>query len=726
MPRPITLYLRAIFSLIACLLIGQSTRVFSSELACYGEGKYNLMRDLLIVDYWNQRLNERLPVMYNHLLQGGYFNMPSARMGTEGEIGFGYSYVPPYSNYNLRFQLIDRVEISGNYRIFKGVKDPVLGHLGFGDFSDKGANVKLSLFRPEDSRYQLPGIAIGLEDFIGTRAFKSQYVVLTQVFLDYHLEVSLGYGVHRIRGLFGGLSWLPFRCSEWEYLRNFSVAVEYDSIPYKDETIERHPKGRKKKSPINIGIKYRLWDSIDLSLSYIRGDAIAFSASTYFNFGYTEGMMPKLEDPLTYQAPINTQCLSSWRPEDAMVQDFVCAMQDQGFKILDIWLGYDENCKKTLQIQVVNLIYREERHVRNRLNALLASITPEDIDAVIVIIDTDVVPVQQYYYDMTFVRLYEAEEIGTYELNILTPLEEAKTPDFCRFSLLYKKRRDLWNLEILPKTHTLFGSSRGKFKYALGLSVNLNGYFYQEVYYTISLGYFIWSNLKNVDDIDRLNPSQLINVRTDIINYFKQKCITIDEAFVQKVWNLGNGWYYKTAVGLFEPEYGGLATECLYYPVNSSWAAGIESSILRKRTTTGIGFTNKVRKLHGFCPSHRRFIGAQYFLNLYYDWRCIDLEFKLSAGKFLANDYGTRCEVTRYFPSGLRLSFWYTYTNAHDKINGEIYHDKGVFLSMPLDIFYTKSSRSRWGYGMSAWLRDVGVRAYTGTELYYLISEQRQ
>ncbi|MBX9804671.1 MAG: YjbH domain-containing protein, partial [Alphaproteobacteria bacterium] len=85
-----------------------------------------------------------------------------------------------------------------------------------------------------------------------------------------------------------------------------------------------------------------------------------------------------------------------------------------------------------------------------------------------------------------------------------------------------------------------------------------------------------------------------------------------------------------------------------------------------------------------------------------------------------------RTEISRYFPSGLRLGFWYTYTNGHDIINNQTYYDKGIFFSVPLDIFYTRSTRTRWGYGMSAWLRDVGASAYSGTELYELINQERQ
>jgi hypothetical protein len=47
-------------------------------------------------------------------------------------------------------------------------------------------------------------------------------------------------------------------------------------------------------------------------------------------------------------------------------------------------------------------------------------------------------------------------------------------------------------------------------------------------------------------------------------------------------------------------------------------------------------------------------------------------------------------------------------------------------FSIPFDIFYTYSERTRWNYGMSAWLRDVGVQSMSGLHLYELINDQRQ
>lgn len=691
----------------------------------YADGEEGLMRDLLIVNYWDQRLSEKLPVTYNHWLQGGYFTMPSARMGDEGEIGFGYSYVPPYRTWNLRFQLINCLELSGNYRIFKGVDDPILGQFGFGDFSDKGANLKFSLFSPEASRYKLPGIAIGVDDVIGTKGFNSQYIVFTQVILNYNLEISLGYGKHRIRGLFGGMAWHPFRCYPSDYLRGLSFAVEYDATPYKDKEIERHPKGNVKKSPWNFGLKYRLWDTFDLSLAYIRGDAVAFSVSGYYNFGTTKGFLPKIDDALPYRAPLNLQEVGCLRPEDVMLQDYVYAFREQGFEILKVWIT---ECfgRKSLRFEVINATYRQERFVRERLNALLASITPIDIDRVIVVISNWEAPIQEYHYEMDYVNEFREKLIGKYELNVLTPLCEVTCPNPFQSKLIYQKEKELWNLEVLPKTNFLFGSAKGKFKYAAGLSLNVNGFLPDDTGYYLSFGYYIFSNLYDINDMDRLNPSQLINVRTDSINYLKQKSVTVDQAYLQRTWNMGCGWYSRISVGLFESAYGGSAGELLYYPVHSDWAIGAEAAIVKKRTYDGWGFTSRIRKLDGFKPTYRTFIGSQYFLNLYYDWRCTGLNFKISIGQFLAKDFGARYQVSRYFQSGVRLGFWYTHTSAYDVINGQRYFDKGIFFSMPLDLFYTKSSRSRWGYGMAAWLRDVGAVCFTGGDLYNTINDQRQ
>ncbi len=686
----------------------------------------DLMRDLIIVDYWNNKIHETLPVTYNHFLQGGYINMPSARMGAEGEIGFGYSRVPPYINYNLRVQLTKRLEIAGNYRIFQGVQDPHLSKYGFGDLSDKGANVKFAIFTPEDSQYKLPGIALGFEDFIGTQSFKARYIVLTQVLLNYNMEISLGYGQQRIRHWFGGMSWMPFRQWQGSYLQGLSLVTEYDATPYKRKKIELHPKGRKQKTPFNFGIKYRLYDFLDFSLSYVRGEKLAFSAACFYNFGYTHGFIPKIDNPLPYTTPINTQPLGDWRSENTLVQDLIYPLEDQGFDLLQVWLSHDDQAQKILRLRVLNNNCRTETVVRDRLNHIITALIPSDIDQVIIVIESEGFPLQEYCYFMEYVRRFSRQEMGVQELNLLTNLREVTYPDPERSTLLFKDRRNLYNFEFFPKVHALFGSSKGKFKYALGVQVGLNGFIYGDVYYSALIGLNAVNNLHGLSGIDRLNPSTLINVRTDTIRYYKQRGISFDALFIQKNWNMGRGWYAKLATGLFEDAYGGLAGECLYYPVKSCWAVGFETAYLRKRSYKGLGFSDRVRKLDGFKAHYEKFVGKQYFLNFYYNLANCELDFKVKVGKFLANDWGAQFEISRYFESGLRLGIWYTLTNGHDRINGQTYHDKGISFSMPLDIFYTHSERDRFGEGMAAWLRDVGAIGSTGLGLFNLIRLERE
>lgn len=653
--------------------------------------------------------------------------MPSARMSEEGVMGTGFSWVPPYHMYNLYCQLTPCIEISGNYRVFQGIDDPILTPLGFGDMSDKGANIKFSIFSPEDSEYKLPGLAVGFEDIMGTRNFKSQYIVLTKVFIEEDLEASIGIGAERIRGWFGGISWMPFLRSSCKVLNPLSFVCEYDATPYKSERIEKHPKGRIVKSKFNWGLKYRFFDMIDCSFSWVRGDKVAASVNMFYNFGTTKGFIPKINDSLPYTSPIIREPIGPLRSKSGLVNDLAFAFDDQGIELLRVEMGYDECMRKVIRLRIYNDVYEEEPLLRDRLNCLLSGLIPLDVERVVVVVDAEGFPIQEYHYLMDYVRAFGDQKMCSYELSILTPLVEVQYQDPFYYAVLFEKKREHINWFILPKTHTFFGSSKGKFKFSLGASLGIDGFLPSDIYYSVSLGYNFFSDLYDLSDTDRLNPSQIINVRTDIVRYYQQKGLTLDEAYLQKCWNIGSGFYSRLALGYFEEEYAGFAAQALYYPVHSPFAIGLEGAIFKKRAYEGIGFTNKVRKLNGFIPTWKNFpFGSQYFLNLYYDFCDCNLEFKIKMGKFLANDYGVRTEVSRYFDSGLKITFWYTHTNARDIINGSTYYDKGVAFSLPLDLFYTESSRKRWGYGMSAWLRDIGITAATGQDLYELINEQRQ
>lgn len=696
--------------------------LFCFPAIAFSDDCCELIRDLMMIDCINQKLDYRFPVYYNNTLQGGYINMPSARMGRPGEISFGFSYVSPYRNYNGRVQLFDGMEMTGSYRIFSEIIDPAFGTQGFGEFSDKGVNIKLALTHAEDFQYSLPSIAFGWDDFLGTKMFESQYVVATQVFPQYDFEASIGYGRQRIKGLFGGFFWLPFRKSSCWWLQGLGFSAEYDRTDYKNDP---HPKGRCYRTRLNVGAKWRVFDYFDFSASYVRGEKWALSAAAQYNFGETCGFITKISDPLPYTSTVNNEPAQGSRSDQILIAEFSTALKCQGFDLLKVSKGYSRCFRKALFLNVFNCKWRTLYQMRTRLNSVLAALHPTDVDEVIVIIESEGFPVQQFVYHTPFLSEFAENAIGDCELNLLTPMTEARRPDPCTTTCLYSKSRKRFCWRLRPDFQFYFGSAKGKFKYAISAAAEFEGFLACNVFYDVCVLYPIRTTLNDVGSVDILNPSQIINVRTDLVRYLKKTAFRVERAYLQKSWNMGCGVYSRVASGLFEQMYGGSALEFLWYPVNRPFAIGLEGALLRKRTLTGVGFSDKVRKLQGFDQTFQKFQGVQYFLDLYYDFQDFRTDWKISIGQFMAKDKGARIELGKYFPSGLRVYLWYTRTTANDRINGERYYDKGIGFSMPLDVFYTCTSKERWGHEMSAWLRDTGYRASTGRRLYETIRQER-
>jgi hypothetical protein len=701
--------------------------LFASRSNDLFDQTYNdsLFRDLELVDKITKQVNDQLPFFYNYSMVGGYFVMPSGRMPKSGVVGIGGAYVPPYTIYGVNFQILDRVELSANYRVYNGVSEPNFGHEGFGDDAERIGNIKIGILTPQDGFPMLPTIAVGADDFIGTKRFNSQYVVMTKQFLDWNLECTLGWGKKRLKGFFGGAAWSPFRNLKAPLLKDISFIAEYDATDYKKHPHE-HPSGRKVKSRINGGISLVGWDTLQLSVSSIRGTDVAASASLRYPIGSSQGIFPKVDDPSTYQSPVDTEPLGTHRLEEEFVQDLTYALSDQGLDLYTAFLMFDAEGNRTLWLKVVNNRYREEKVVRLRVEHVLAALTPSNIKSVIVVIEADAVPCQAYYFRTEDLCRWRLGQISDFELATVGPMKDPPpTPSEYDAALLFQRKKPIWTFTVLPRLLTFFGAASGKFKYNLSAVAYPEGYIFNQVYYKFTISYALASSMSGLGSPDRLNPSKLPNVRTDSMKYYQANSFSMEQAFLQRSWSFNKGWYYRLAAGYFEPAYGGAATEILYYPVGSNWAVGLEFAAVMKREYHGIKFSRTVREYRDGHLRNIPFVGIQYFLDLYYDFKPLNMDLLITAGKFLAKDKGARFEVGRYFKSGLRFALWYTVTNGHDHVNGHTYYDKGFIFSLPLDMFLKQSSRTYLSYAMSAWLRDVGARSATGKQLYWTLEKER-
>lgn len=708
-----------LFFVVFPLLIGRFLSASTNDCSC-------LFRDLQLVEEIDCEIQDELPFFYNYSFMGGYFTMPSARFPKSGDLAFGAASVPPYTIFGANFAVFSRVELSANYRVFRGIKESNFGREGFGDDADRVGNVKLGLLVPEDNFPILPSLAFGLDDVIGTKRFSSYYFVATKTWRECNLELTLGWGWGRIKGLFGGAIWTPFRCSDIPILKNISLLAEYDANDYKKHRSE-HFKGRSVSSRVNGGISYLLGDTLQLSVSSVRGEKIGASASIRFPLGSTTGLVPKIDDPLNYTSPVDLEPIGPIRPELEFAADLACSFADQGLDLYEAYLFCDSDFGRELHLKVVNNHYREESVVRDRIQDLLAALTPSNISSVKVVIEADGVTSHSYYFRTCDLERYRLCCLSPWELEVLAPISEAGcVPDPYEYQTLFQRKREVWTMTLCPRLISFFGSTSGKYKYSIGATASLEGFLPSGLTYYLQGSYSIYSSMHGLTSRDRLNPSELLHVRTDAVKYYQGGRARLDEFYLQRSWNLGRGWFFRLSSGYFEPAYGGAASELLLYPVQSNWAIGIEGAALWKREYSGLGFTRKISKFNDRGQEvWQHYTGFQYFLNLHYNFKPLDLLFELKAGQFLAKDKGARIEVTRYFPSGARFSLWATFTNGKDHVNGHTYFDKGFAFLIPFDIFLKKSSRTFLTYAMSAWLRDVGAIGETGDTLFQTLYEER-
>ena len=679
----------------------------------YQDRAEKLFHDLEVVREIDQAINKQLPYLFTDFGMVGYFTMPSARMPKAGRFGFGFAKAPPYDIWSLSAQLFDHLETVGSYSIYRGILEWNFGHLGFGDDADRSASAKLGLLRREDGFPYLPNFSLGWIDFLGSKRFNSFFVAATQEFIWADVEATLGWGCGRIKGFYGGLAWSP-----WNWL---TFAAEYDANNYKKHSWE-HPLGRKVRSRINVGAQARLWNLFTVSVHSLRGEKVATSASIHYDLGKTEGLFPKVYDPPVYQ----TEPAGRLRTHEELAQELAVAFKEQGFDLYSAYLTPQGKGLDSLWLKVINVRYREEDTVRTRIEHLLAYQIPDTISHVTAVVEADGVPVHEYRFRLVDLMRYRNGILSNAEFQVIAPLHNASSsPSSYESAHLYQRRRPICIFTFRPRLLTFFGSSTGKFKAQTGFTLSAEGYPFDLCYYFIQGSFTLFSQIQNLRSVDILNPSRIINVRTDGLLYHQAHSFHLDQAYLQRSWHLGQGWFTRIAAGYFETAYGGVAAETLLYPVHSHWAIGFEGAVVWKRNYYGLGFTNKIRKITPNGLTHVPFTGFQYFVDFYYDYKPLNLDFRFRVGQFLARDKGIRLEGGRTFLSGLRLGLWWTFTNAKDMINNHRYYDKGISLTMPLDLFMNQSSRTRIGTSLAAWLRDCGARAYTGKELYQTIFWER-
>ena len=90
----------------------------------------------------------------------------------------------------------------------------------------------------------------------------------------------------------------------------------------------------------------------------------------------------------------------------------------------------------------------------------------------------------------------------------------------------------------------------------------------------------------------------------------------------------------------------------------------------------------------------------------------------ISAGRYLAGDYGATVNLARAFPNGVTMGAYATKTNVSARDFGEGSFDKGIFIRIPLGWALPIETQGQWGIDLRPVQRDGGQELIGDTTLY--------
>lgn len=654
----------------------------------------------------------------------GLLQTPTARMAREGAFSFNYHDNDQYRFYSGSMQLFPWLETTLRYTDVRTRKySNVEAFSGNQTYKDKSFDMKLRLW---EEGYWLPQVAIGLRDIGGTGLFDSEYLVASKAWGPFDFSLGIGWGYlgtsgniknpfcsvsgsycyrdtsyhsagslsagnmfHGPSALFGGVEYQ----TPWQPLR---LKLEYEGNNYSDEyagVIEQ-------KSKFNVGAVYRLSNWADASLSYERGNTFMFGFTLHTNFNdlrhyWTDSRRPAYEP----------------QPQDAVLQHTVVANQLTQLKYNAGYIDPKIQIKgDTLYVSGDQEKYRDGDEGVVRANRIIMNDLPADIRTIKVTENSVNLPQVTTETDVASLKRHlEGEPLGQ-ETPLLQKRENPDIPENTEQGWYIEKSR--FNYSLDPVLNQSVGGPENFYMYQLGVMGTADYWLTDHLLTTGSLFVNLANNYSKFNYTS--SDSVLPRVRTRVREYVENNYY-INNLQANYFQYLGNGFYGQVYGGYLETMFGGVGTEVLWRPLDSDWAIGVNANYVKQRDWTSptdmMKFTNySVKTGH---------------LTAYWNPSFApDVLMKLSVGQYLAGDKGATFEVAKHFDSGIVVGTYATITNVSPQEYGEGDFTKGVYISVPMDLFSAYPTRSRAQVSWSPLTRDGGQMLGRKFDLYSMTSDR--
>ena len=662
--------------------------------------------------------------------QSGYVSMPSAWVEPDGTFSTGYSYDSPYGSTWVSATFLPFLQLTGRYVSITGTpafasSEGSTSNTTYGRYKDKVVDAKLNVWKESG---WMPAISVGATDVLGTELFKGQYIVASKIFGPArNFEASIGYGRKRPNGLFAGARWVPTSLPHW------ALVAEYDANNYKNDYQAASTGAASREKGPAVGLEYR-WGWLGAQVARHRDH---FSANVFASIPFGEReFIPKLYEPVPFdpkKAPPRATA-AEWQQDGSRGAALAEALVKQDFKNVRVEL--DSNVLKLTLTN--NRISNMGRAVGRAARTALA-FAPEGTRAIHVTYTKLEQPIATYeFQDLQRLTDYLTGLVDrdaflqTVAVRYATPADRIDDQQGLLAAVreegnglavqvgqdgnivqVVSEDREANRFKTIPKVSFFFNDPSGALRYEVAAATNYDRRLGQGTYLNSALKLDLF---ENVSGVTQKSNSLLPHVRTDVAEYKRGSRLKLNRLLLNQYLTLDERLYARASAGFYEEMYRGVGGQVLYLPKDSRWAADVSVDAVQQR-----GYRGWFDKLDYKTVTA---LGALHYKLPY------DITATARAGRFLARDNGVRLEFKRRFQSGVEIGAWYTKTTGKDITNPGTptnpYNDKGVFLSVPLNIMLPLDSQATAGIGLSPWTRDVGQMVASPGDLYDLFEQPRR
>tara|TARA_Y100000748_G_scaffold303242_1_gene307748 strand:- start:1232 stop:3361 length:2130 start_codon:yes stop_codon:yes gene_type:complete len=637
----------------------------------------------------------------------GILEVPNARFMQEASLRFNFSSSFPNEYTTLTASPFNWFEATYRYTEVKNRKYGPSSYSGNQTLKDKGFDLKLLMV---NETYYLPAIALGFRDLAGTGLFSSEYIVASKYINKFDFTLGLGWG---ILGTEGGFS-NPFNSlSEGFKSRNdvlgqggtFSYknwfsgntsligGVEYDipkyglrlKLEYDTSNPDYYKKVEEVKSRINYGVNFAFSENLDLSASFERGTDFRISFRLKGNF---------LEDTISKPKPKRVirldddQLTKSNKDKGIFYRSLNKSLRDEQIYIQAANYKDDE-----VDVAIASSRFYSMTRPIGRTARIVSALTPPSVERINIHsmngdIEVATVSLNRIQFD-------KADNFEGSDTEVLLTSEFASNNDKplyldALFMPTVKFPEFEWKMS--PGIRHQIGGPEGFYLGQLFWLTDTSIKFRRNLSLFTSFGINIYDTFNNLN-----NPSQstIPRVRSDIQDYLEQGKNNLQRMHLEYFYSPFKDIFVRGDLGILEEMFAGYGGEVLYRPFNRKFAVGLTMHKVRQRD-----YDQRF--------SLREYETTTGHLGFYYDLP-FGVKSQVQAGKYLAGDKGVTIDFSRRFKTGFTVGVFATKTNLSADEFGEGSFDKGFYISVPVQLFYSDYRTGNISFGLQPLTKDGGA-----------------